>query len=682
LRRLEFSQVDGGVEVVIHFNQPLRVVRHSPKDRGRIVRIELAPLEAGVVVDDGARRRESLQSTIGKKSPLIEVVHERAAGQRPLLILRFRKVTDFEVRPGATARSVAVLMKTSAPAPAPTPVPVVPKVAPGSARSSEILAEGRKAMTGAEYTRAAALFELVLSADGEEGKAEEDRANRRTAKELLGLARERNGQAAHAKAEYEEYLKEYPEGEGADRVRQRLQALLSAEALPSRELRDFTPEDDEDWVEVFGDVSLGYYRGEDLTGDRDASVYDSTLISDLDLTSRAEYKGYELIGDLSLSQDHDFIADGSKDVTRVNLLSLEVQDPTRTLSGVVGRQTRRDAGVLGRFDGVVLRGQLDDYLQLSGVFGFPLETTTSSGVNEDRMFLGTALDLEGYIDGTTAQVFVIGQLNHDLVDRLALGAELNYVNSWGYARAFLDYDAYYNLLNLALLSASLNVGDDTQLHGFLQTQTVPFFTLANALQGQDADDLGELRDELSKSEIRDLAEDRTARSYTATLGGSHWLNSDLQVAADVSFVTVGSTSESDPTVFATEGVLASEGTDADIAASVQLTKNSLMVSGDISSVSFRFFDGEITDGYRLFLRSRIPVRKGLHIDPRVSIDFRDHREGGNDLLTIRPAAQLTWDWRHFTFELEGGLETLQYFGTASPDAEVSYIVEILVRYEF
>ncbi|MBW2387693.1 MAG: hypothetical protein JRG89_04580, partial [Deltaproteobacteria bacterium] len=67
---------------------------------------------------------------------------------------------------------------------------------------------------------------------------------------------------------------------------------------------------------------------------------------------------------------------------------------------------------------------------------------------------------------------------------------------------------------------------------------------------------------------------------------------------------------------------------------------------------------------------------------RVSIDFRDHREGGNDLLTIRPAAQLTWDWRHFTFELEGGLETLQYFGTASPDAEVSYIVEILVRYEF
>lgn len=32
---------------------------------------------------------------------------------------------------------------------------------------------------------------------------------------MLGLARERNGQLAHAKAEYEEYLREYPNGEGA-----------------------------------------------------------------------------------------------------------------------------------------------------------------------------------------------------------------------------------------------------------------------------------------------------------------------------------------------------------------------------------------------------------------------------------------------------------------------------------
>ncbi len=47
------------------------------------------------------------------------------------------------------------------------------------------------------------------------------------AQELLGLARERAGQLAHAKAEYETFLKRFPDNEAAPRVRQRLAALLS-----------------------------------------------------------------------------------------------------------------------------------------------------------------------------------------------------------------------------------------------------------------------------------------------------------------------------------------------------------------------------------------------------------------------------------------------------------------------
>ncbi|MGC1468713.1 MAG: SPOR domain-containing protein, partial [Sphingorhabdus sp.] len=43
--------------------------------------------------------------------------------------------------------------------------------------------------------------------------------------ELLGLMRERKAQKAQARAEYEEYLRRYPDGEGADRVKQRLAGL-------------------------------------------------------------------------------------------------------------------------------------------------------------------------------------------------------------------------------------------------------------------------------------------------------------------------------------------------------------------------------------------------------------------------------------------------------------------------
>ena len=47
------------------------------------------------------------------------------------------------------------------------------------------------------------------------------------AQELLAIAREKNGQLAHAKAEYERYLALYSETEGAARVKQRLAALLA-----------------------------------------------------------------------------------------------------------------------------------------------------------------------------------------------------------------------------------------------------------------------------------------------------------------------------------------------------------------------------------------------------------------------------------------------------------------------
>ena len=54
---------------------------------------------------------------------------------------------------------------------------------------------------------------------------------RARAQELLGLARERAGQLAQAQAEYEEYLRRYPNGEAAERVAVRLR-ILRAATLP------------------------------------------------------------------------------------------------------------------------------------------------------------------------------------------------------------------------------------------------------------------------------------------------------------------------------------------------------------------------------------------------------------------------------------------------------------------
>lgn len=97
-----------------------------------------------------------------------------------------------------------------------------------------LYADARSAVTARQYDRAIAILTKILS--GPETSFAAD------AQELLGIARERNGQLAHAKAEYDTYLQKYPSGPGADRVRQRLQAMATATAAPPGSLTEPGPD--------------------------------------------------------------------------------------------------------------------------------------------------------------------------------------------------------------------------------------------------------------------------------------------------------------------------------------------------------------------------------------------------------------------------------------------------------
>ncbi len=45
------------------------------------------------------------------------------------------------------------------------------------------------------------------------------------AQELLGVAHQKSGQLVEARSEYEDYLQRYPNSEGTERVRQRLDGI-------------------------------------------------------------------------------------------------------------------------------------------------------------------------------------------------------------------------------------------------------------------------------------------------------------------------------------------------------------------------------------------------------------------------------------------------------------------------
>ena len=101
---------------------------------------------------------------------------------------------------------------------APTSIPATTPVTQTEAaptlseqRLGELMEQGRQAMAGQDYSRAVQIYTRVLETPSHPYLQD--------AQEYLGLARERKGQIAHAKAEYEKYLELYPKGARLKSVR-------------------------------------------------------------------------------------------------------------------------------------------------------------------------------------------------------------------------------------------------------------------------------------------------------------------------------------------------------------------------------------------------------------------------------------------------------------------------------
>ena len=152
----------------------------------------------------------------------------------------------------------------------------------GIDEAQSLMADARRSMVAGELSRAIQIYTKILQLPPNDYHPD--------AQEFLALARERNGQIAHAKAEYERYLDAYPDAEGATRVRQRLAALVaapqasSADAAPSvaarTESRSASP-----WrFRTF--LSQYYRRDVNQINDQDEIVSQSAIYTDASLDAR------------------------------------------------------------------------------------------------------------------------------------------------------------------------------------------------------------------------------------------------------------------------------------------------------------------------------------------------------------------------------------------------------------
>lgn len=550
---------------------------------------------------------------------------------------------------GAGQKEIAPLPKKISPPPQSLPVEELPL----NDDAASLVIESRALMTAGDYVRAIQLLTKALTAEENSASPE--------VREMLGLAREKNGQLAHAKAEYEEYIRRYPEGEGSDRVHQRLSALLTLGKEAPPKLRGSEAGARKLVTRLSASLSQYYQRDEsiltleqpDLVPDPDSQVNRNALISGADITASVSNDRFD--GSLRFSGTHtkDFMQGGRDDSGTVSALFIDLADRSSRLAARLGRQTRSTGGVLGRFDGALVSFDATETVRLNVVGGAPVIRSRDLFIDDSRRFVGVSVDVNQFVKNLDTTVYFIHQKVDDLVDRQAVGFEMRYVDNHRSAYGLLDYDTFYGSLNLAFFNGSWRLKDNTTFNVAFDYRYAPTLMTIDALQGQGVETIDMLRSRFTDDDIYYLAASRAARIKTGSFTVSHPLSDKFQVNGSVTLASMEPTNTAG-------GVEGQPGTGVEAFYSAQILGTSLLMDGDLMTFGFRFDDMASARRYVIDLNSRFPFSRSFRISPRLRLAQRDSTRADQTQFTVKPSIRINYiPSRLFQLDLEVGGEWIR-----------------------
>jgi len=725
LRAVSVTESDDGWTFELELDFPARFRRFVPASATRVLRIEIDPIQRGGDELPSRARRENLPLDRATSGPLADAFYSGTDVGTAVIELQFSQTLVFRVdqkrglrsltvhaarpavrRPtdaaqaaaatagaagaaGAAATSTAGAAATSAASGTTGAGAGAAGAATGAAapsagaaavaddeKVSALVVRARHAIRDGELDLAIALLTRVF----EQPPASVSNATRMEARELLGLTHERRGQLAHAAAEYEAYLAEQPAGPGADRVRQRLEAIRTASGprVPARRTAIASEDGASAGVlrEAFGSIGARYYRTQAHEDDTGLDFSASDLLTDVNATGRVETDRWELRGDFVGTYDHALEGDGRTDDVRVSRLSGRFDDRVHGVETTVGRQRRSDGGVLGRFDGVHSALRLSPVWRLSALAGMPIERWSDNLPTGETWVFGGSVDFDDlWVEGLQGQVFVVGQRAYSMTDRTALGGEFRFTNDRSHSFVYFDYDFVFQTLNTVLASTTWRLDEQTDLRASFERRNAPIVTLSAALQGQEANDLDELRKTLSESDIRDLALDRTAVAYTGMVGGTHRLSDTLQLSGDFAVNHIGATDTAD-------GVDGAEANGPDFGTTIGLLASDWPVENAVGSVTLRYFEGEMYRSFMALLFTRFVFIRTLRASPKLRLEWRESDLQGQR-SRLRPSLELGWRRGAFSLFGEGGGEWEEPITSGNgASRELGYFLEVGVRWDF
>jgi hypothetical protein len=477
--------------------------------------------------------------------------------------------------------------------------------------------------------------------------------------ELLGLARERSGQLAHAKAEYEEYLLRYPNGEAAERVANRLRILRAAAAKPPGSTGGVGPATG--WTYSGGIAQLYRYDGTRVDSTTSAAtpttsfgsvptsatVSSDVLFNDVDFMARRRGDSIDFMARLSGGYAKDLSNSGLGDSQRLSVATVEMLDRSLGLMARLGRQSRNDDGILGTFDGLFLSYQFQPAWAVNVSAGYPVELT-SEGLQTERRFEGIALAYAPPGARWDASIFTDIQQFDGVRDRQAVGFEGRYLAPRASLIVLTDYDTAFQSLNTAALLGTVQLPWRWSVSLDAERRNAPVLSVRNALIGQPATTIAELEQVFTLPQIDQLARDRTPITANYSMTATHPLGERFQ------FSVTAAATETAATV-ASGGVDAQPSTGLNRLVQMQLYGTSVWHTGDFNVINLTYATTEVGTTESLGITTRFPLYQAWRIGPRLVVDRESILSDGSHQLTLIPSVLI--DFQHarqlLQFELGG-----------------------------
>jgi hypothetical protein len=544
--------------------------------------------------------------------------------------------TDLTVVERAGVQSAAAAVPTDPPLP--------------DDQRAQVLRDARSALEKHQFPEAVDLLNRLLRQPEYPARAD--------AQELMGLVRERAGQLAQAKAEYEDYLRRYPDGPGAARVRSRLQTLAAASLVPKSTGEFGAPSNNRFTMVGSGAVTYQYAKDETASaGTTTSSTAANAALIYGDLLLRDRGDRYDFTGRVDAGYTKNLVTTFGGSQDRTTAAYVELTDRTLGLTGRVGRQSLASLGVIGLFDGAFVGYQVNSNFSVSAAAGLPAYTSYSSFSTQQKFGTVTA-EYGPYRQAWVFDAYLFDQTAAGATDRRSVGFQTRYTVPGRTAVILADYDIAFQQLNSITLIGNLRAGQFWILGFDADYRRSPLLELSNALISQNATDLSTLEHELTPSQIRQLALDRTSTSETFVVSASRPFGERWQLMVDVAALELSGTPASLATA-TTAAIPATPSTGLDKNIAVQVSGSSLLQASDLHIFGVRFDDSPASRSTTLSWDARFALPGAWRFGPRFSVEqLNDPVLGGKQLLYL-PELRADWTSRRSVFEIIGGYQVQQ-----------------------